>query len=62
MDAVAITTRILCTESDVSQTFIRAGKLTKMHFAKITSTISDLYNKPLYFYDFENAELLDLKK
>lgn len=61
MDAVAITTRILCTESDVSQTFIRAGKLTKMHFAKITSTISDLYNKPLYFYDFENAELLDLK-
>jgi replicative DNA helicase len=61
MDAVAITTRILCTESDVSQTFIRAGRLTEHHFDKITATISDLYGKPLYFYDFENAELLDLK-
>lgn len=61
MDAPAIATRIICTESDISQTYMRGGQLTELHFQKMTSTISDLYDKPLYFYDFENAELLDLK-
>jgi len=61
MAADSIARRMICTESGVSSSKINAGQMDKDDFDKMHSAVSSLYDKPLYFYDYQELELLDLK-
>ena len=61
MSGTLLIQRLLCGNSDISQTDIRKGHLSEIQMTELRDSASKIYEYPLFIYDYPNADLSDLK-